>query len=101
MSQHDPEVVKLWRQNLQLQRHLTKEEDPGYFYNEPRCLLSKANVRGFMLGIGDDIFTRLQPALEAAQFEIIFVTCFWAPSSSLERLGESLKKSLRQGSRIR
>ena len=47
------------------------------------------------------------PAIEAAEDEVLFITCFWAPSPSLSQLPEALlslsRKSLRRndGSKIR
>ncbi|PGH18181.1 hypothetical protein AJ80_04568 [Polytolypa hystricis UAMH7299] len=69
----------------------------------PDSLVSSSSVTSFVIGTGTDIFSLLQPELETAEEEIIFVTCFWAKSSSLRKLCDSLKalstKALQRGSK--
>jgi phosphatidylserine/phosphatidylglycerophosphate/cardiolipin synthase-like enzyme len=99
------DLLNTWRDSLISGRLRTKHDDPSYFYNEPRCLITQANVKGFALGIGDEIISALLPAIEAAESEVIFITCFWAKSSSLKKLGASLRtlseKAISRGTTIR
>jgi phosphatidylserine/phosphatidylglycerophosphate/cardiolipin synthase-like enzyme len=52
---------------------------------------SASAIGDISFGTGLDIYHKtLLPAIEAAQHEVLLVTCFWARSPSLEALGESL-----------
>ncbi|KAK0609507.1 hypothetical protein B0T17DRAFT_501529 [Bombardia bombarda] len=54
-------------------------------------LVSRSTPQGFRLGTGADLFTHaLIPAIASATSEVIFVTCFWAPSKSLSALHDAL-----------
>jgi len=56
-------------------------------------LVSRSTPQSFELGTGASIFTNtLIPAITAAQSEVIFVTCFWAPSKTLSALNDALTK---------
>ncbi|KAK2070452.1 hypothetical protein P8C59_004942 [Phyllachora maydis] len=47
----------------------------------------------FHLGTGTSLFTTvLLPAVLAARAEVLFVTCFWAPSASLTALSDALRR---------
>lgn len=65
-----------------------------------------ANVSDVTFGTGYQIFLdSLLPAIEAAESEIILVTCFWAASPTRGALGQSLvrlsRRAQQQGKRIR
>ncbi|KAF2435874.1 phospholipase D/nuclease [Tothia fuscella] len=83
----------------------TREDDPNYYSHEPETLKTKSDVRSFIVGNGEDIYSRLQSAIESAESEIILITCFWAHSPSLISLGTSLKllsdKSIQRGVRVK
>lgn len=72
------------------------EENKTQFWgNDPSTLLRpvETSLADFTVGNGLDIYTStILPALEAAQYEILFVTCFWARSTSLEKLCSTLVK---------
>ena len=78
--------------------HLTSvsgtEENKTHFWGkDPSCLISNSSIssRKFTVGNGTNIYdSTIIPALESAQHEIIFVTCFWARSSSLDQLSAAL-----------
>lgn len=56
-------------------------------------LVSQSTPQSFRLGTGASIFTdALIPAIVAAKSEVIFVTCFWAPSTTLSALHDALSK---------
>ena len=54
-------------------------------------LKTLSTLHSLALGSGDSIFSSILPSIEQAQFEVLFVTCFWAPSSSLDRVASCLK----------
>ncbi|KAK1750536.1 phospholipase D p2 [Echria macrotheca] len=59
--------------------------------------VSSSCPRSFHLGTGASLFSNvLGPALESATSEIIFVTCFWAPSASLSALHHALARLARR-----
>ena len=63
--------------------------------------MTTASIPEFYVGTGEDIYENvLIPAIEAAEQEVLFVTCFWAQSSVLSKLCNSLL-SLSQKSRSR
>ncbi|KAK0638540.1 hypothetical protein B0T16DRAFT_462311 [Cercophora newfieldiana] len=52
---------------------------------------SESTPQSFHLGTGASIFTNvLIPAITAARHEVIFVTCFWAQSTTLSALHDAL-----------
>ncbi|SMY18977.1 unnamed protein product [Zymoseptoria tritici ST99CH_1A5] len=54
---------------------------------------SRADVHNIVYGTGYQIFqSTILPAIESAQHEVQFVTCFWAASKSKDALNESLIK---------
>lgn len=68
----------------------------GYDFDdalEEDLLATQCEPRSFQLGTGASIFTEcLLPAITSARHEIIFVTCFWAPSKTLTALCDALTK---------
>ena len=74
----------------------TEENRLHFWSHDPSSTLLKPAETcpaDFAVGSGLDIYTSIiLPALESAQYEILFVTCFWARSTSLERLCSTLVK---------
>ena len=71
----------------------TEENRTHFWGNDPSCLTSNSSIdpQKFTVGNGTNIYTStIIPALESAQYEIIFVTCFWARSSALDQLSAAL-----------
>ncbi|KAI0404007.1 hypothetical protein F4802DRAFT_270155 [Xylaria palmicola] len=65
---------------------------PSYPCSEPESLVSSSHPASFEIGTGASIYTRsLLPAILRAEHEVILVTCFWAPSSTLTVLRETLE----------
>jgi phosphatidylserine/phosphatidylglycerophosphate/cardiolipin synthase-like enzyme len=61
--------------------------------SDGELLLTTSRPQSFQLGTGASIFTDcLIPAVLSAQHEVIFVTCFWAPSKTLTALRAALLK---------
>ena len=76
------------------------EENKDHFWaNDPSTLLSPVSTSfaDFTVGPALDIYTStILPALESAQSEILFVTCFWARSTFLQKLCSTLIKLSRR-----
>ena len=74
----------------------TEENRLHFWSNDPSSALlrpAETSLADFAVGNGLDIYTStILPALESAQYEILFVTCFWARSTSLEQLCSTLVK---------
>lgn len=69
---------------------------PSYPGQEPASLVSTSHPVSFETGTGASIYSRaLLPAILAAEREVILVTCFWAPSSTLIALRETLEQLAR------
>lgn len=70
----------------------TYERNPNYYRNTASLtLMTTASTPQFYLGTGEDVYENiLIPAIEAAEQEVLFVTCFWAQSSVLSKLCNSL-----------
>ncbi|KAK3902154.1 phospholipase D p2 [Staphylotrichum tortipilum] len=61
--------------------------------SERELVVTLSRPRSFQLGTGASIFTDcLIPAIISARHEVIFVTCFWAPSKTLTAVSEALTK---------
>ncbi|KAJ2984974.1 hypothetical protein NUW58_g5783 [Xylaria curta] len=66
---------------------------PSYPCSEPASLVSSSHPASFEVGTGASIYTQsLLPAILKAEREVILVTCFWAPSSTLTALRETLEQ---------
>lgn len=87
-----------------------KENSLCYWGSNPSTLLTKCSVRAFTLGNGSSIYQdALLPALLSATREVLFVTCFWAPSICLNELSSTLRalssaataRSLNGGDKLR
>jgi phosphatidylserine/phosphatidylglycerophosphate/cardiolipin synthase-like enzyme len=80
-------------------------DQPQYWTSDPNSLLTTSNIHAINLGTGNRILASLLPALENAESEVIFVTCYWAASETLNRICDSLRKlsakAVAQGRRIR
>ncbi|KAI1161573.1 hypothetical protein F5B18DRAFT_429304 [Nemania serpens] len=69
---------------------------PSYACSEPESLVSTSRPLSFEIGTGASIYTQsLLPAILGAEHEVILVTCFWAPSSTLTALRVTLEQLAR------
>ena len=68
-------------------------ENKGRYWAKDLSALTAKSIPGhFSVGSGADIYdATIRPAIESAQHEVIFVTCFWARSPSLTNLSSALK----------
>ena len=75
--------------------------DPHYFDATPSSLLTTTHLDSFSTGTGSALYSSLTPLLESTAHELILVTCFWAPSASLDTLNATLRalsdKAVRRG----
>lgn len=74
-----------------------RRELPACDYGDARAaaaaLASSSVVHSFRLGTGASVFAAaLLPALRQARLEVLFVTCFWAPSKSLSDLSAAIHR---------
>ncbi|MCJ1227358.1 hypothetical protein MMC12_004013 [Toensbergia leucococca] len=68
-----------------------QENHNHYWSKDPSKLTTTSHLESYTVGTGLSLYTtQLLPALSAAQQEIILVTCFWAPSPSLNDLSHTL-----------
>jgi len=97
-------ITTTWLRELS---KLKDESRPNQWNGEPSTLITTCTPRNIILATGEEILSSIVPALELAEQEILFVTCFWARSPSLTQLSQTLKrlsaKSLarQDGTRIR
>ncbi|KAH8890233.1 phospholipase D/nuclease [Thozetella sp. PMI_491] len=64
---------------------------PGGHGADLDLIVSRSTPVSFRVGTGASIFTQaLIPAMLAARAEIIFVTCYWAPSKTLDAISAAL-----------
>lgn len=78
--------------DLERAAHETKQDDPDYYAQNPRSLITTANVETFATGTGSSIYDEITPLLEETEHELILVTCFWASSISRDRLNAVLRR---------
>jgi phosphatidylserine/phosphatidylglycerophosphate/cardiolipin synthase-like enzyme len=92
-------VVQQWLNEMRDHASTTRQRDRNQFSSRPESLITQSNIQSLTLSTGEDILHHLRPAIESAQREIIFVTCFWAHSESLETLKSALEtlSTLRAG----
>ena len=80
----------------------TRNDQPNYWRTDPRTLLTSANVHSICFGTGHQVYhNAILPAIEDAEEEVILVTCFWAQSSTLIDLSQSLRKLSAKANRNR
>lgn len=87
---------------IQLQDHqqqhptATRWDLPRYDASDEadqQVIVSQSTPHTFQLGTGASIFTStLIPAIVSARSEVVFVTCFWAPSKTLSAITDALVK---------
>ncbi|KAI0814437.1 hypothetical protein GGR55DRAFT_432147 [Xylaria sp. FL0064] len=85
-----------WMNAIKQSGSTCSDDFPSYPCSEPESLVSTSNIVSFEVGTGASIYTRsLLPAIFKAEYEVILVTCFWAPSSTLDALRETLEQLAR------
>ncbi|ROT34507.1 hypothetical protein SODALDRAFT_364438 [Sodiomyces alkalinus F11] len=80
-----------WVQSLKSRRKEQLDYFPSYHVSDPECLVATCQPQSITVGSGAYIYKHtILPALLAARHEIILVTCFWAPSESLQAIQDAL-----------
>jgi len=94
-------LLEDWCTELRKQSNSNRQDHPNYFASDPASLITESLADNFRVGVGDDIYSGILPAIETAEFEVILVTCFWARSTSLARLSNTFRtlssKSIARG----
>lgn len=89
-------IHRLEKHQLANHRLLRQREIPHVSISDAQdrdLLVTRSSPHSFQLGTGASIYTdALIPAITSAQFEVILVTCFWAPSKTLSALQDALTK---------
>ncbi|KAI9719082.1 MAG: hypothetical protein M1812_003712 [Candelaria pacifica] len=107
MTDSSSELINSWLQELRSQKHFIRHDLPNYWLNDPSKLIASSTPQSLSIGTGATVLSSILPALEATEHELIFVTCFWAKSTSLILLSSTLKSlsakalSRKDGSKIR
>lgn len=86
------ELVGRWWDAMMKNTAENQHDDPSYYAIKPEILIAEARAHSFIVGNGDDIFGNMQASIEAAESEVAIITCFWARSSSLNKLTTSLRR---------
>lgn len=81
-----------WKASLAERSEGQAGDFPDYHIADPESLVCTSRPESFEIGTGASIYTSMLPALLKAEREVILVTCFWAPSSTLSALNETLEK---------
>ncbi|KAI1499612.1 hypothetical protein F5X99DRAFT_274711 [Biscogniauxia marginata] len=82
-----------WAGAVKSQQPSGGSEFPDYPQSKPESLISTSCPQSFQTGTGASIYTQsLLPAILKAKYEVILVTCFWAPSTTLTALKETLEE---------
>ncbi|KAK3328684.1 hypothetical protein B0T19DRAFT_197023 [Cercophora scortea] len=87
LQEQQPHTPRQWQSDVEFPRY---DMDDA---SDRDLLVSSSTPLSFQLGTGASIFTQtLIPAITSATSEVIFVTCFWAPSKTLSALHDALTK---------
>ena len=82
-----------WLADLKQAISTCTDDLPSYPCAEPESLVSVSRLVSFELGTGASIYTQsLLPAILNAKHEVILVTCFWARSTTLDALRDTLQQ---------
>ena len=91
MSLDGTSLLDSWIAEPQGRGRATTTSSDTHEYSHSSSLKTLAEIHAFTLGAGDSVFSDILPSIEEARSEILFVTCFWARSSSLSRVASCLR----------
>ncbi|KAL0932558.1 uncharacterized protein CTRU02_211521 [Colletotrichum truncatum] len=81
-----------WTHTLKSHRGEQLDDLPNYHVSDPQSLVTTCNPKSLTVGNGASIYkTAILPGILTAQQEVILVSCFWAPSDTLDALRETLQ----------
>jgi phosphatidylserine/phosphatidylglycerophosphate/cardiolipin synthase-like enzyme len=81
--------------NLDSSQNVISSEhvQPNYWNGNSSILVSHANIHDVAFGTGQQIYDSvILPRIREAEHEVILVTCFWARSSTLNAVSETLQR---------
>ncbi|KAI9709348.1 MAG: hypothetical protein M1820_003468 [Bogoriella megaspora] len=99
MPFNGPGLIDSWIRDLRDSNDPDKAEPHDKF--DPTHLKTLSTIHALTIGTGHGIFSHVLPFVETAQSEVIFVTCFWARSSSLDQLSRCLQSLSHKGEQQR
>ncbi|TEA16976.1 hypothetical protein C8034_v000636 [Colletotrichum sidae] len=81
-----------WVHALKSRRGEQLNDLPNYHLSDPESLVTTCNPISLTVGNGASIYRNaILPAVLGARNEVILVTCFWAPSDTLDAIRETLQ----------
>ncbi|KAH9232148.1 hypothetical protein K456DRAFT_54596 [Colletotrichum gloeosporioides 23] len=81
-----------WVHTLKSYRGEQLNDFPNYHLSDPESLVTTCSPKTLTVGNGASMYrTVILPGILTAQHEVILVTCFWAPSDTLDALRETLQ----------
>ncbi|KAI9745887.1 MAG: hypothetical protein M1818_000568 [Claussenomyces sp. TS43310] len=93
MSYDSPALIDDWLHDFATHHDVNSQDDPHYYNDESRELVTSCIPVSFELGTGEQLLGSLLQKCALAQHEVLLVTCFWARSAS-QRLISSFLQSL-------
>ena len=92
-TEFPPSFVGPWTERLRAHSDQSAGDWPNYYASNPESLVTTSIPRALYVGTGASIFTRaLLPAILNAKHSVHFVTCYWAPSPTLDSFCQALEK---------
>jgi phosphatidylserine/phosphatidylglycerophosphate/cardiolipin synthase-like enzyme len=105
MSPRWAQIISQWQSDIKSHSSTNLNDDPNYYLIGPKSLITTSQPQSFFLGTGHQVLQDILPVIESAKEEVIFVTCFWAKSSSQTDLSNALRnlsqRALSESRRIR
>ncbi|KAF6800270.1 hypothetical protein CSOJ01_12246 [Colletotrichum sojae] len=81
-----------WVQALKSRRGEQLNDFPNYHLSDPESLVTTCSPKSLVVGNGASLYrTSIIPGILEAKHEVILVTCFWAPSDTLNALRDALQ----------
>ncbi|UNI17790.1 hypothetical protein JDV02_004109 [Purpureocillium takamizusanense] len=85
--------VRPWKELLVSRQAEQQDDFPNHHVSDVDSLITTSLPRALYVGTGHSIFTRaILPAILTAKYSVHFVTCYWAPSPSLDGLRDTLHR---------
>lgn len=94
----DHPITREWLLNLSASAARNSLDEPRYWASDQKILSASASIHDFSLGTGESIYANaILPAIEAAEREVLLITCFWARSKTLYAVNDALLKLSAKG----
>ncbi|KAK7402715.1 hypothetical protein QQX98_011537 [Neonectria punicea] len=86
-SEFPPSFVQPWRELLESHRDQQRNDLPNQHVDDIDSLITTSFPTSLYVGTGHSIYTRaLLPAILTAKHSVQLITCYWAPSPSLDSI---------------